>query len=159
MQLWRGEIIGRTWRSLPREVGRGAYNGHLHRSRDPDGNHICRSAVLRTYSSIVSLRHYVDRRIAHMEFEMDLRVGRQEAIPYRHDHRRRDQMARCINSQTTHRTQPFLVQILQRTGDLIDCRPKLVEQALRLHRWPIHCASCGAANAPRDAPQADASSG
>ena len=29
-----------------------------------------------------------------MDFEMYLRVGRQEAIPYRHNHCRRDQLAR-----------------------------------------------------------------
>ena len=104
--------------------------GHLHRSRDPGGNHIRRSTVLWTYPSVVSLRHYVDGCIAHMDFEVDLWVGRQEAIPYRHNHCRRYQMARCVDSQTTHRTQPFLVQILQRAGDLFDRRPKLAEQAL-----------------------------
>jgi hypothetical protein len=109
---------------------RRANNGNLHRSRDPGGNHVRRNAILRTYPSVVSLRHYVDRRVAHMEFEMDLWVGRQEAIPYRHNPCRRAQMARCVDPQTTHRTQPFVIQILQRTGDLLDCRPKLVEQAL-----------------------------
>jgi hypothetical protein len=39
-------------------------------------------------------------------------------------------MARCIDSQTTQWTLPFLVQILQRTGNLIDGWPKLFEQPL-----------------------------
>jgi hypothetical protein len=40
-----GEIIGRTRSSLPREISRRANDGNLYRSRDPDGNHISRSAV------------------------------------------------------------------------------------------------------------------
>jgi hypothetical protein len=39
-------------------------------------------------------------------------------------------MARRINPQTTQRTEPFFIQILQRTGDLIDCRTEPIEQTL-----------------------------
>jgi hypothetical protein len=83
--------------------------------------------VLRTYSSVETLRHDVDRPVAHMKFELDFRVGRQEAFPYWHDHRRR-KLARRVDPQTAHRTEPFLVQILQRAGNLIDCWPQSIEQ-------------------------------
>jgi hypothetical protein len=62
-----------------------------------------------------------------MELEICLWVSRQEAFPYRHDHRRR-QMARRVDPQPTHRAKPFFVEIFQRAGDLIDCRPQPIEQ-------------------------------
>ena len=70
-----GKIFGRLRRSSPREVGRCTNNGHLYWSHYPDGNHIRRDAVPRTYPHIVTLRHDIDRLVAYVEFELDLRVG------------------------------------------------------------------------------------
>ena len=123
-----GEIIGGAGRSPAREVGWRADNCQFDRSHDPDGNHIRRDAVLNTYPGVESLRHDIDRLVAHVDLEVDLRVGRQEAVPYRHDHRRRSQMAHRVDPQTTRRMKPILVQIVERAGDLIHCRPQLIKQ-------------------------------
>jgi len=49
----------------------------------PNGNHIGLRPVARSNPGVESLRHEVDRRLAHGEFQMDFRVRRQEASPGR----------------------------------------------------------------------------
>src|SRR3984885_3416671 len=42
------KIVGGARRAMFGKITRSAYDGDLHRSHDPDGDHICRSAVPRT---------------------------------------------------------------------------------------------------------------
>jgi hypothetical protein len=61
------------------------------------------------------------------ELQVNIRVGRQEAYPDRRDDCRRRCMNR-IDPQPPHGSLALLIQILERTGDLIDCRSQPIEQ-------------------------------
>jgi len=74
-----GEIIGRAWRAPTRKVSGRANDDDLHGSHHANGNHVDGRPVARSDASIKSLRHDIDRRHAHRDLEMDVRVGRQEA--------------------------------------------------------------------------------
>ena len=121
---WRA----RTRRAPPRKIGRRTNDDDLHWPRHPNGNHVGRHPVVRSDPGVEALRHDVDRRLAHCELKVDFRIRRQEASPDRRDHRRRSQMDR-IDPQPPHGPLALLVQVLERAGDLADCRPQPLEQA------------------------------
>src|SRR5882724_3013605 len=69
------EFIGIARRSPLCEVGWRANNGHLHRSRYTDGYHALSGTVLRAYPGVETLCDKVDRRVAHVQLQLGLRVG------------------------------------------------------------------------------------
>jgi hypothetical protein len=121
------EIVGDMGLGLPRKVGGRANHGGLQRSHHPDGNHVGRQPVLRSNSGVEALRHDIDGRLARLELEMNLRIGRQEALPDRCDHPLCRRM-HGVDPQTPEGPASLLVQVLQGDGDLIDRRSQPLQQ-------------------------------
>src|SRR5260370_22462377 len=135
-----GEIVGRARRAAPRKITRRANYGDLHRPHYPNGNHVGRrpaeqARVVRSDPGVESLRHDVDRRVTHRELKVDFRVRGQEGSPHRrHDPRRRHIVR--IDPQPPQGPLALLVQVLERAGDLADCRPPPRYSSSRLITWP-----------------------
>src|SRR5258708_8317347 len=69
------EFIGIARRSPLCEVGWRANNGHLHPSRYTDGYHALSGRALRAYPGVETLCDKVDRRVAHVQLQLGLRIG------------------------------------------------------------------------------------
>ena len=69
------EFIGISRRSPLCEVSWRANNGHFHRFRYTDGYHTLSGTVLRAYPGVETLCDKVDRRVAHVQLQLGLRVG------------------------------------------------------------------------------------
>jgi hypothetical protein len=71
-----GEVIGRARRAPPREIGRRADHGHIHRPDHPNGDHVRRRPVFWTDPGIEPFRDDIARRRVGADFELDVGKGR-----------------------------------------------------------------------------------
>jgi hypothetical protein len=123
-----GEIVGRARGAPTSKIARRADDSELCRPCDLDRDHVGCRPTLRSDRGIETGSDEIHLAQVNPHVELHFRIGRQKALPDRHDN---DGCAQgsCPDSQPPHGPSPFLVQFLKSAGDLIERRPQLFEQA------------------------------
>ena len=122
------EIVGQPGRRATRKIVRGAHDGDLHWRHDANRDHVRGGEVPRPDAGIEPPRHDVDRGIVEGQLKLDVRIGGEEPCPDRRDDGGPGEVGR-VDAEPPERTAPLTIQVVQRTGDLVDRRAQPFEEA------------------------------
>ncbi|MFM2407001.1 MAG: hypothetical protein RL223_4881 [Pseudomonadota bacterium] len=93
------------------------------------GHHVLLQALAKPHTSIEAGRDDVDQGIVADHLQPHLRMTGEEALHQRRQHPLHGSL-RCIQAQGTRWAGAVLVQLIERDGDVVECRSQPLQQLL-----------------------------
>jgi hypothetical protein len=158
MQLCAVSSCGVAGGGFLGEVARGAHHGHAQVGRDAHRDHVLRDLVAKAHPGIVAAGDDVDHPVFDDDFDLDVRVVRQEGFQLRPEHR----IGRMLGRRNADGAGRLVAHIRERIDfglDLVEARPECVPAAAGRRRSATRCASCASAAGCRVSPRGRGSYG